>query len=260
MELHQFAAHGLFAAPPAEQLPSPGDGAPRVFVFNPLTEARLAGGKSFSPTKHQAQLVRDLTNLPQFLCRPEDIVLVERRPSGPFLSGLKEAGVTLPEFTDSIVSLAERKLGALRPWAWGPDSIELFQPLFPNLTEPQRAAEVCFNDRLAALYSKAWSAAFLRKFLHSHDRGQPEKSPFLLPVVNQSLRPAAATPKSRWLCSAAEVGVAVNSVAAALEAIAAIRSRGHHKIVLKEAIGVAGRNALRLFEPEVLETQTRWLE
>jgi uncharacterized ferritin-like protein (DUF455 family) len=30
---------------------------PTVFVFNPLAEARLAGGKGFSPNKHQAQLV-----------------------------------------------------------------------------------------------------------------------------------------------------------------------------------------------------------
>jgi hypothetical protein len=44
-----------------------------------------------------------------------------------------------------------------------------------------------------------------------------------------------------------------------METISAIRSRGHHKVVLKESIGVAGSNALRLFEPEVLETQKRWM-
>jgi uncharacterized ferritin-like protein (DUF455 family) len=73
---------------------------PTVFVFNPLTEARIAGGKGFSPTKHQSQLVRDLSNLPQFLCRQDDIVVVEQRPSVHFLSGLKEAGFVLPEFIE----------------------------------------------------------------------------------------------------------------------------------------------------------------
>jgi len=58
---------------------------PTVFVFNPLAEARIAGGKGFSPTKHQAQLVRDLTSLPQFLCRQDDIALVKRKPSVHFL-------------------------------------------------------------------------------------------------------------------------------------------------------------------------------
>ena len=42
--------------------------------------------------------------------------------------------------------------------------------------------------------------------------------------------------------------------------ISKIRGRGHHKIVIKEAFGVAGSNALRLFEPEILPAQLRWLE
>ncbi len=33
---------------------------PNVFVFNPFAEARIAHGRSFNPTKHQAQLARDL--------------------------------------------------------------------------------------------------------------------------------------------------------------------------------------------------------
>ena len=40
---------------------------PSVFVFNPFAEGRIAEGKTFNPTKHQAQLARDLENLPQFL-------------------------------------------------------------------------------------------------------------------------------------------------------------------------------------------------
>jgi hypothetical protein len=54
--------------------------------------------------------------------------------------------------------------------------------------------------------------------------------------------------------------VAVNSLTEAQAAIAKIRSRGHHKIVVKAAFGVAGSNALRLFEPEILPAQWRWLE
>jgi len=53
--------------------------------------------------------------------------------------------------------------------------------------------------------------------------------------------------------------VAVNSLAEALDAVAIIRQRGHHKVVIKESLGLAGSNALRLFEPEILETQRRWI-
>ncbi len=73
---------------------------PNVFVFNPFAEARIAHGKSFNPTKHQAQLARDLENLPQFLCRQDDIVLVNEKPSVEFLSGIKQAGFALPEFVE----------------------------------------------------------------------------------------------------------------------------------------------------------------
>jgi len=252
---------------------------PTVFVFNPLAEARIAGGKGFSPTKHQALLVRDLANLPQFLCRQDDIVLVEQRPSVHFLSGLKEAGFVLPEFVEfdgsaglrtvstpsagSILAdpvigapLALRKLGGLRPWAWGPDSIELFKPLFASVTAQQRPAEDCFNNRIAALYSKAWSANFLRKFLsslRSHRRKEVDAP------VRAGPPPHGGGNPDDWLCSEAEVGVAVDSVQAALDAIAAIRARGHHRVVLKASIGVAGSNALRLFEPELTENQKRWI-
>ena len=233
---------------------------PTVFVFNPLTEARIAGGKGFSPAKHQAQLVRDLTNLPQFLCRQDDIVVVEQRPSVHFLSGLKETGFVLPEFVENVSTLIDRKLGGLRPWAWGPDSVELFKPLFGNVTANQHPAEFCFNDHIATLYSKAWSAAFLRKLIRTGKAGSP------LPAadsVAKERRARSDAPyqktSSPWLCDERDVGIAADSVRDALAAVATIRDRGHHKVVLKESIGVAGSNAMRLFEPELTENQKRWI-
>jgi hypothetical protein len=63
-----------------------------------------------------------------------------------------------------------------------------------------------------------------------------------------------------WLCPPEVVGKAVHTVTEALAAVKEIRARDHHKIVVKEALGVAGSNAIRLFEPEILATQQRWLE
>jgi uncharacterized ferritin-like protein (DUF455 family) len=208
---------------------------PNIFVFNPFAEVRIAQGKSFNPTKHQAQLARDLANLPQFLCRQDDIVLVNEKPSVEFLSSIKQAGFALPEFVelDHRAGLTRRKLGRLRPWAWGPDSVELLQPIFANLTGEKRDANGSFNSEIAKLYSKAWSAVLLKKIIQVHPFG--------------------------WLCPENEVGVAVNSLTEALDVIATIRQRGHHKIVIKEALGLAGNNATRLFGPEVLETHRRWM-
>ncbi|HTH49385.1 MAG TPA: DUF455 family protein [Candidatus Limnocylindria bacterium] len=209
---------------------------PGVFLFNPFAEGFIAHGPHYTPTKFQAMLARDLANLPQFLARQGDVVLVPQRPAVEFLSGLKQAGFTLPELVDlkAIPELARRKLGRLRPWAWGPDSVEVLAPLFTNVTDAVRPAAECFNAGIASLYSKAWSAAFLGQVLQS-------------------------LPAEPWLSPPAEVGVAVHSYDEALAAIAAIRGRGHHRVVVKEAFGLAGSNALRLWEYELLEAQQRWL-
>jgi hypothetical protein len=141
-------------------------------VFNPFAEAHIAHGKSFTPVKHQTMLANNLANLPQFLCRPDDIVLLAKRPSVEFLSAVKQAGFPLPEFVelregriDPASSLCQRKIGSLRPWAWGPDSLELLEPLFARVTGEARTASQRFNDSIARLYSKAWSADFLRTVL-----------------------------------------------------------------------------------------------
>ena len=214
---------------------------PSVFVFNPFTEGFIAQGNGFTPAKHQAQLARDLATLPQFLCRQDDIVLVGQRPSVEFLRSIKQAGFPLPEFVETgtephaaIAKLAGRKLGRLRPWAWGPDSLELLSPLVGGLNEEHRSAAQRFNATLGQLYSKAWSAGFLRKLLRSVE---PES----------------------WLCAEDEVGIAVTELNHALEVIAAIRARGQHKIVVKEALGVAGSNAIRLWEPKLIEAHRRWM-
>src|SRR5262249_32920384 len=135
---------------------------------------------------------------------------------------------------DAGSNVRGRKLGGLRPWAWGPDSLKLFEPLFSNVSAQALAPDRCFNERIAGLYSKAWSAAFLRKAL-------------------------ARLPAEAWLCKEQEVGIAVSTLEDAIEVIAAIRARGHQRVIAKEALGLAGHNAIRLWEPELLAAQRQWL-
>ena len=212
--------------------------APSVLVFNPFAEAFIALGKAFTPVKHQALLAADLANLPQFLCGPGDIVLVPERPSNAFLETLREAGFPPPQFAelksgriDIEAQIFQQKLGALRPWAWAPDSVDLLEPLFDRAEGgPGR-----FNERIRQLYSKAWSANFLRMCL------------------------AGTAHRQAWLCPEDEAGVIVDTAKAALEAADSIRSRGHHRVVVKEAHGLAGNNALRLWEPEIPPQQRQWI-
>jgi uncharacterized ferritin-like protein (DUF455 family) len=132
---------------------------PNVLVFNPFAEGRIAEGKTFNPKKSQAQLAENLENLPQFLGRQDDIVLVKRKPSVEFLSRIKQAGFPLPEFVEldgakssAIKNLTGRKLGSLRPWAWGPDSHELLKPVFAGWRNciPRSGARI-FCGRFCAM-------------------------------------------------------------------------------------------------------------
>jgi hypothetical protein len=102
------------------------------------------------------------------------------------------------------------------------------------VTGEDRAPGARFHAALAGLYAKSWSADFLRRFLAAH-----ETAP--------------------WLCTQAEAGVSARSLDETLAAIAAIRARGHHRVVVKESLGLAGRNAIRLWEPELLDPQRRWM-
>jgi hypothetical protein len=239
---------GPGSASPASQTPGqPCKGrSSSVFVFNPFSEGFVAHGQAFTPVKHQARLAEDLANLPQFLCQPDDIVLLAKRPSAGFLNELKQAGFPLPEFVelregriDPADNLCQRMLGGLRPWAWGPDSVKLLEPILAQVAGEKRIANQYFNDDIARLYSKAWSADFLRKVLDRCRAGAGDAAP--------------------WLCSEQETGVAVDNLEDALGDIATIRRRGHHRVVVKEALGLAGHNAIRLWEPEMLAAQRQWL-
>jgi uncharacterized ferritin-like protein (DUF455 family) len=235
--------------------------APGIFVFNPFTEGRIAQGKSFTPNKHQQSLQEDLENLPQFLCRQDDVVLVGQRPSAAFLNVLKNAGYVVPEFVelrarriDAANRLCLRKLGKLSPWAWGPDTLELFGPLFPNVTLGSRHPEDYYNERVAKLYSKEWSAELLRKVLSRYRGGNAERA-----TLSGSRESIPGSGLESWLCTELEVGVAASTITEVMAQIESIRRRGHHNLAIKEAIGVAGHNAIRLLEPELLESQRRWI-
>jgi hypothetical protein len=239
----------------------PGKGrAPDVFVFNPFTEHSIARGAAFTPVKHQALLAEDLANLPQFLCQAGDIVLLAKRPSPDFQRTLRNAGFPQPEFLelkagriDPAADLCRQGIGKLRPWAWGPDSVELLEPLFARVIGASQSGKSHFNDEIAQLYSKAWMTTLLRTVLPCCRKSH------LASLRTGSQSGADQDPSNHWLCSEQELGRVVTTLEDALEAIAAIRSRGHHRVVVKEAYGLAGRNMIRLWEPELLPAQRRWL-
>ncbi len=216
--------------------------APAVHLFNPLAEEAIARGHDFTPSRFQSALLHDLDSLPLYLARRDDVVLTRRTPRTEFLASLHAVGIDLPEvetLVDGRIApnslLRSRAIGALRPWAWSPDSIDLLQPLFPNLPTSRQPDQEPFPPHRASLFRKSFSAALLRKLL-------------------------ADLPASPWLCPPEIAGITVTSPDQAFDQIQRIRATDHHAVVIKSDLGLAGNAMARLWEPTVLPQHERWIQ
>ncbi len=103
---------------------------PIVHWFNPNEELAMAANiPNFHPKKRHKLLETDLGLLPLAWARRDDVVLTEKMPSREHLINLRDWGFPLPEFIQigGDKDLLERKLGGLRPWAWGPQASKMMQ-------------------------------------------------------------------------------------------------------------------------------------
>lgn len=214
---------------------------PTVWWFNPLAEGYIRQGPAFTPGSRQAMLSRDLANLPQFMARAGDIVLTSKRPSVSFLAALHDDGFDLPEWIEMESDsgrlkpdIAGRKLGALRPWAWAPDSVARLMPLASELSS-QAPSLPASDGRWHCFYSKAWSTDWFRR---------------VWPMWQGT----------EGLCPLEVIGYSVRSPADAWSVIQRFRSLGYHRLVVKQSLGMAGDQTIRLWEPELLPNQIRWIE
>lgn len=219
---------------------------PLVSFFNPFSEGFLAHGPGFTPVKHQSQLFQDLESLAQFWVSSDDVVLVRRVPSIDFRSRLSRHGFEIPEFcelsrfgSDTEAGWSDRKLSGFVPWAWGPDSASLFTRWSScvDSTHTAFSAVIPFSESYASLYSKAFGADLLRTFSDSLDPSHRD-----------------------WLCLPEVIGRAFSTPDAVFAALRDWRSLGYSRLVAKKAFGIAGQNALRLWEPDISASQRRWIE
>ena len=222
---------------------------PGVFVFNPFSPASMEasmrpGSPRFLPTRDQTAFINDLCGLAQFLGRRDDLVLAAKTPSTTHRAALQAAGFPPVEFLElssgeipATAALSARKLGALRPWCWGPDSLDLLRDLASHVTGESVALSARFHPGIAELHSKSWGARFLGRFLEQESARSPVP-----------------------LCGVDSAGIAVLCLADAEALIRSIRARGHHRLVVKQDFGFAGAGQLRLWEPELLPAQRRWIQ
>jgi uncharacterized ferritin-like protein (DUF455 family) len=201
---------------------------PAVFVFDANAECSArADSARVSVPAAVARLNRDLELLPLALTVRDDTVLVNKQPSVRFRKSLLTAGFTLPEFIEWTPgtlpgALTDRRIVALRPWAWTPASIAELAPLKPLLTTAQGAPE--WTSQRRDIFSKAWSLELLHSFIDEYpDRAQADG-------VDAPL-----------LCAEDTVGRACESLAAVDENIAEFANQDINELVVKAAFGAAGQ-------------------
>jgi len=193
---------------------------PSVYWFDPSCESQVIR-PGFTPSQPVRQLAEDLALLPLYLCAPDDVVLVPRRPSLPFLRRLGRAGYAVPELVEHPPGtplwgeLARRKLRDLRPWGWSLQVERVTAPLRQQLAAPQG-----WRAEWRSLYSKAWSVSALGDFL---------------PTCGED-----------WLGGPEVVGRACAGMEEVKTQVARLAAEGWERAVVKGAFGAAGQSQVRL--------------
>ena len=214
---------------------------PGIYAFNPFAEQYMAMGPGFTPNKRQACFQKDLEILPAFLCRADDVVLLQKEPRLEHLVALKKSGLELPQFETlergqiaKASELRSRKIGNFRPWAWSADVWDIFTPLVKKLTVTPPLISSDWEKNIRPLFGKDWSAEQLRLFLEQG--GWPD-----------------------WLCPPETIGSVITKRDQALAQIKELREKGYQRFVIKSIFGSAGGNMMRLWEPNISNQQIAWI-
>ena len=194
---------------------------PAVYWFNANCEEQVALGRpGLTPSQRVAELEADFQALPMLLCVRDDVVLLREKPSPGFLRRMQGLGFAIPEFVEcsaeGLAALAERKVNALRPWGWSPDSVELLAPLVEGL--PRGGEGTCWSAAIRSLYAKSWSAARLGEFL--------------------------AAQEADYFCGTDVVGTACETTDQVLAEIGRLGEAGFDAVVVKAIYGSSGRGQI----------------
>ncbi|MEE3259925.1 MAG: DUF455 family protein [Candidatus Latescibacterota bacterium] len=212
---------------------------PAIYWFNANCEGQVALGRpGFTPAKLAAELAEDFQALPMLLCVRDDAVLLRKKPAADFLRRLQALGFAIPEFVEygagglADAPFAERKVTALRPWGWSPDSARFLAPLVEDL--PADGEGPCWSAAVRALYAKSWSAARLSEFLA--DRTED------------------------FLCGEEVVGVACATADEVSREVERLGEAGFAAVVIKAIYGSSGRDQIHCRDGQLREGQRGWLE
>ena len=211
---------------------------PIVRWLNPDAEAYASQNSAKPIENSNPTLQQDLAFLPAYLSRKDDILIVPQRPSRGFLKSIQDLGFPLPELVSQSspagIPSIKRKIGGIRPWAWTPDTIELFSDMFPRVTRDPKVSEL-WNSDIRLLHSKLWAT-------------EQAETLFKKSTGN-------------WIASSGTLGRPVSNLRELKRARWDLGEKGFLNIVCKAPFATAGRGNRCLMEKEAIsDSMSQWLE
>ncbi|MFN3201342.1 MAG: hypothetical protein ACE366_23275 [Bradymonadia bacterium] len=234
-----------------------------IYWFNPAVEAHIGFfPEIYQPPQGVVQLTRDLQTIPMLLASADDIVLLSEPPPKPHLERLRQLGVSVPNwrcvrspknargslaYWSNPMRLQGERLGALKPWGWGPDALYALSGVIrpahggdislpPPWTDEHQ--HLPWHPGLRTLSSKAQSAQWAHEI-------------------------AASGPRAPWIDDTPDVlGRPFTEAHDAEAALADVLERWPRAVV-KGAFGSSGRDMIRVDARELrehAEVRGRWLD
>jgi hypothetical protein len=166
---------------------------PDIYYYNPTCDFAIANGTaSWQPNRLLQGMEIDTGNLPQYLCRSRDIVLVRQLPSERLKQVLTDSGFNLPEFRLIHEATADpdflrQPRGFIRPWGWSPAAHSVLDPFKPTCSAGFLKSPVAYwQERSRQLYSRLTARDILSDILQENEL--PELAgPGTIPVSCRTL-------------------------------------------------------------------------
>lgn len=110
-----------------------------------------------------------MANLPQFLCQPKDIVIVQNHLSQQLINMLSEAGFALPQFRKLDELGTANSFNRICPWGWSPAANQLLKPIKPFCSKEFLSSAVAeWKREHRDLYSRITALQFLQTLLSEY--------------------------------------------------------------------------------------------
>ena len=142
-----------------------------VYYFNPTCEYAVGNGTtSWQPNLLLQKMESDLALLPVYFSKPQDYIVIGKKPSEEFSDRLNKIGIQIPNILlkNKITDFRSLNININRllPWGWSPATHKLLSPLKSLCSDVFKESPVFeWKPWHRDLYSKKFALQILQEML-----------------------------------------------------------------------------------------------